>query len=259
MTETISRIGLIGYGNVGSHLSRVFASVEELKLTIYNRSEIPASARPAQASITQDLQDLERSDIIIITVKDEAIIPVLAELESQIPPHTLVCHSSGSISSTVIKPYFDRHGVLYPLQTFSREKNLEYSQIPVFITGSDPGVTQIIKKVAGYISPKITEIEDDQRIFLHIAAVFCCNYTNALYAIGQRICTDHGLNFNHLLPLIEETAHKVKEMSPQLAQTGPAVRGDWEIIHQHETYLAGYSEPINSLYIQLADYINKNL
>ncbi len=136
---------------------------------------------------------------------------------------------------------------------------MDYTQIPVFVTGSDPDVTRMITKAAGYISSKITEIRDDQRISLHIAAVFCCNYTNALYAIGQRICKDHDLNFNHLLPLIDETAQKVKEMSPQQAQTGPAVRSDWEIIHQHEAFLAGYNEQISSLYRQLADYINKNI
>lgn len=259
MTNTIGHIGIIGYGNVGSHLSYIFASAEELKVTIYNRSEIPSSGRPANALFTRDLHDLGQADLIIIAVKDEAIIPVLDEIENMIPRHTIVCHCSGSIPSTVIKPYFERFGVLYPLQTFSRNKEMNYTRIPVFVTGSDPDVTRMIKMTAGYISSQTTEIKDDQRMSLHIAAIFCCNYTNALYGIGQRICKDHDLNFNHLLPLIDETAQKVKEMSPSQAQTGPAVRGDWEIIHQHEAFLDAYNVKISSLYRELAGYINKNL
>ena len=259
MSSLLKHIGLIGYGNVGSHLSHILSNTNNLKLTIYNRGNIPKDQIPASAEFTHDLAELASADLIIISVKDDAIISILEQLEDRIPQDTIVVHCSGSIPSKVISPYFDRYGVLYPLQTFSRDKKVDYSKIPVFITGSDTEVSGVISTLAGYVSNKINEISDEQRISLHIAAIFCCNYTNALYTISQKICVDHDLDFQHLLPLIEETAQKVQKLSPQNAQTGPAVRGDWEIIHEHEVYLSQYNNQINSLYRQLADYISKNI
>lgn len=259
MNNVISQVGIIGYGNVGSHLSRIFQKVEDLKLTVYNRSSIPQGQNPENIHITGELQDLATSELVILAVKDDAIIPVLEQIKDIVASDTIVCHCSGSTPSEVIKPYFKNYGVLYPLQTFSTDKSIDYTEIPLFITGSDPATTQIIKNISQYISPKTYEIDDNQRISLHISAVFCCNYTNAMYAIGQKICTDHDLNFDHLLPLIEETANKIKQLPPQKAQTGPAMRGDWKIVHQQETYLTSYDKQITTLYRQLADYINQNL
>lgn len=259
MTPPIPHIGLIGYGNVGSHLANILSTREDIRLTVYTRSAIIGDNQHPVINFTQDLNNLSRAEVIVIAVSDDAIVSVLNQLRDRISGNPVVCHTAGSVSSDVIASYFDRYGVLYPLQTFSKEKKLNYSDIPVFVTGSDSDTIGVIKKIAGYISSSTQEINDDQRISLHIAAVFTCNYTNALYTIGHRICSDHDLDFKYLIPLIEETTQKIRELLPREAQTGPAVRGDWNTIHKHEKFLAGYDQDINDIYRKLAHFINHNI
>ena len=255
---SIRHIGLVGYGNVGSHLGRILGQSGDIRLTICQRSQQSPPPTLPNATFSRNLEDLSGTDLIIIAINDDAIVPVVDNLRNNISGNPVVCHTAGSVTSKVMEPWFKRYGVLYPLQTFSSEKELDYSTIPVFITGSDPETTNHIKEIAHLISPIIHEINDNQRMSLHIAAVFTCNYTNALYSIGHRICTDHDLEFKYLLPLIEETARKIGELSPIEAQTGPAIRGDWATVHKHENFLADYEPDIHDLYHQLAEYIIQN-
>ncbi len=258
MRHKISKIGIIGYGNVGRHLSQVFHKAKDLELVVFNRSRVSDDQNTEEINVTNQLEKLSDCGLIIIAVKDDAILPVLRSMKDVFPEEVIVCHCSGSTPTDVIAPYFKNYGVIYPLQTFSREKSINYSEIPIFISGSSVSVIQTLRKTSRYISPKIQEINDDQRIALHISAVFCCNYTNAMYAIGYKICADHNLNFDHLTPLIEETTDKIKTIPPNQAQTGPAVRGDWNTVERQETYLAKHDQRLTALYRQLADYINQN-
>lgn len=259
MKTEIKKIGIIGLGNVGIHLTRAFALESPFELLVYNRSEIPLEDQFPEITYTRNLKDLAVADLVIISVKDDAIIPILDRIEGIFPKEMIVTHCSGSIPSSIIRPYFSRYGVLYPLQTLSRKKTLDYKAVPLFITASDAATRDLIVEAGHFLSPKINYISDEQRVSLHIAAIFACNYTNALYAISQRICEDHQLNFELLKPLIRETADKVQSLNPREAQTGPAARKDWEIIHQHELFLSGYDEKLRELYREIADYISKNI
>lgn len=258
MNTLVKTLGIIGHGNVGSHLCNVFSKhSSSLEVIVYNRSIVSDEKRMEGVKYTQCLNDMHGSELLVIAVKDDAINTVLEQLKGQISQNTIVSHSAGSVLSTVIQPYFKHYGVLYPLQTFSSDKEIDYSQIPVFITGSDDKTRKVLNSVARRISPKVKEIDDAQRMSLHIAAVFCSNYTNAMYTIGQKLCEDHHLDFDNLKPLIMETAQKVMVEAPELVQTGPAIRRDFEIIQKHERYLENYDKSIQMIYQNLADYIGQ--
>jgi len=259
MKSHVQKVGIIGLGRVGIHLVRAFSLEKAFDLIVYNRSEIPSESRLPDVVYTRNLKDLTDSHLLLITVKDDAIISILDRMEGLFPQDVIVIHCSGSIPSTIIKPYFHNYGVLYPLQTFSKEKTVDYTEIPLFVTASDSETLKVIEKIGRNISQKIIRISDEQRVFLHIAAIFTCNYTNALYAIGSRLCEEHHLDFDLLKPLIQETADKIMTMDPKDAQTGPAVRKDWEIIYKHEEFLSNYDESLREIYRNMADYISKNL
>lgn len=258
MTSTVSNIGIIGYGNVGSHLSHILSQATDVDLMIYNRS--PVHNPLPQTIFTRNIEDLQQVDFILIAVSDDAIVPVLRELREKMNGNPVVCHTAGSVSADTIAPYFDRYGVLYPLQTFSKQKKLQHdSDFPVFITGSNLDTVNRIRSVADLITSTVHEIDDRQRLALHVAAVFTCNFTNTMYAIGHRICTDYHLDFTYLLPLIEETAQKIFDISPQDAQTGPAIRGDREVIQKHTEFLQQYDPKTQDIYYQLSKFINQKL
>jgi len=256
---SIKKVGIIGLGRVGLHLSRAFALEGSFDLIVYNRSEILAEDQLPDVTYTRNLKDLTDADILLITVKDDAIISILDRMEGLFPEDSVVIHCSGSIPASIIEPYFVNYGVLYPLQTFSKEKTVDYTEIPLFVTASDERTPRLIEEIGQCISQKIIKISDEQRIFLHIAAIFSCNYTNAMYAIGSRLCKEHDLDFELLKPLIQETADKIMSMDPKDAQTGPAIRKDWEIIHNHEEILEDYDESLREIYRNMADYISKKL
>ena len=251
-------IGIVGYGNVGTHLTHVLGRGADIRITVYRRDTKPIPTSIPNTRFTRHMEDLSGTDLIIVSVNDDSIITVIQQLKTY-AGNAVVCHTAGSVSSEVMLPHFDRYGVLYPLQTFSRDKELDYEAIPVFVTGSDRETVEIIRQVASRISPIVYEINDEQRMSLHIAAVFTCNYTNAFYSIGHRLCADHGLDFKYLLPLIEETARKIRYIPPAEAQTGPAIRGDEETLLKHENFLAKYDPEIRKLYHQVALFINQKM
>ena len=256
MRSDFVRVGLIGFGNVGSHLARVLSKHHDIRLTVYQRHSNDKEFAELNINFTSDWSRLDDSEIILVAVKDEAIEEVLAALKAHITSDPIVAHCAGSVSSEVIRPYFHRYGVLYPLQTFSRDKKLDYKSIPIFITAGDQIAAERLGEVAAYISPVIQQINDDQRMALHIAGVFSCNYTNAFYTIAHQICSHHDIPFAHLMPLIEETASKIRELAPQEAQTGPAIRGDFETVRKHEQYLSVYNPELEEIYRIIAQFIH---
>lgn len=144
----------------------------------------------------------------------------------------LVVHTSGSVTLKALDSC-KRAGVFYPLQTFSKNKELDYSQIPFCLEANNPSDLQLLKKMANSISGKAYEITSEQRKKLHLSAVFVCNFVNHLYSIGEEICRENNIPFEILQPLIKETADKVKDSSPSEVQTGPAIRNDRSTIDAH--------------------------
>jgi predicted short-subunit dehydrogenase-like oxidoreductase (DUF2520 family) len=166
-------------------------------------------------------------------------------------------HTSGSLDIDALPAFIKQRGVLYPLQTFSLERSVDFSNIPVFVQTDDDPLKNLLLSLANKLSRNVTCITGEQRLQLHIAAVFACNFSNYLYTCAEQIMSKAGLPFSILHPLITETAAKATAQSPSEVQTGPAKRGDIQIIEKHLNQLK--SDPgLQQLYANLSDLILKS-
>ena len=228
------RITIIGSGNVAQHLIKAFAKSELVEIVqVYSRKKETLSSLIEFDKITSDFEELQESDLYIIAVSDKAIADVSKQLPFQ---NRIVVHTSGAASLDVLDAK-NRKGVFYPLQTFSKNKEIDFSIIPLCLEAENTFDFRVLETVAKSISNAVFAINSDQRKALHVAAVFVNNFTNHLYQIGQEICTEHKVPFEILRPLIQETAEKINSLNPVDAQTGPAKRNDSVTIESHLAYL----------------------
>ncbi len=222
-------IVVLGTGNVALHLCNAFLAVDTLKLVqVYGRNKETLQRFNAFANTTSNPDEIEEADIYLIAVNDDAISQVSKLL---ITKKGIVVHTSGAIAMHVIQS--EKRGVFYPLQTFTKSKEVDFSTIPICIEAESPQLLETLKILAKAISEKVHEINSEQRKKLHLAAVFVNNFTNYLYGVGETICLEEGLPFDLLKPLILETAEKVQTLSPKEAQTGPAKRHDEKSMESH--------------------------
>ena len=221
---------ILGAGNVATHLFKGFSKTSEVSVVQwYNRSLSAIQSYENVVDVTDDLNTLKDADIYILAVSDD----VICELSSKLPfKNKLVVHTSGSVSVYDIDKKHKR-GVLYPLQSFSKNAEMDFANVPICIETIDKACFPILKKLSLSLGSPIKRINSDQRRVLHLAAVFVNNFTNQLYRIGHEITESEGAEFDLLKPLILETAKKVQEMSPFKAQTGPAKRNDKKTIKKH--------------------------
>ncbi len=228
------KISIIGAGNVGWHLAnRLFEKGHDID-TVYSRNIKNAIALAARVR-TKAIDKLEEiktdSDLYIFAISDNA----LAEVAEQLPElkNNLVVHTSGATPSSVFKDHFSRYGVFYPLQTFTKEKKVDFDALPLCLYCNNNADFITIKHIGKSICHNIYEVDDKQRSLLHVAAVFVNNFTNYLYTIGEDILQNEKIDFNILKPLILETAQKIQAHPPAQMQTGPAIRRDSKTIQQH--------------------------
>lgn len=203
---------IIGKGNVGIHVYKAFLNADGIRVTQIN---------------SRNLENVPTADVTIIAVSDDAI----AEVSSKVK-NSFVVHTSGSVSMNSLKNKTDR-GVFYMLQTFSKNKEVDFSEVPFCLETKTDKNYLLLEKLAKSIGNKIYQIDSEQRKALHIAAVFVNNFTNHMYKMGNDICIEQQVPFEILQPLIEETAVKVKTLLPEKAQTGPAIRNDKKTIKNH--------------------------
>lgn len=232
------RTVLIGAGNVAHHLAPALLKAGINLCQIYSRSIESARelGRKTGITYTADIFAIYPDcDIYIFCVSDDALLPLFKGI--RINKEALVLHTSGSLPMDIFKPYATRYGVLYPLQTFTKKRDLDFREIPLCIEGSDEQVLDEIRTLAELLSSRVEEISSEKRKYLHLSAVFANNFVNHCYEIGGKILEKEGLDFTLLRPLIFETAHKVMLMTPENAQTGPARRGDEGILQMHKTLL----------------------
>lgn len=224
------KIVLIGSGNVATHLYKAFSSASDVEIIqVFARTQ--SSAIPLAVQIS-NWEDLKEADLYVISVSDDAI----AEVALKIPfKNKLIVHTSGTTSIDVLP--FERKGVFYPLQTFSKEKQIDFSVVPICIETNQKEDENTLQKIASLLTPKVYLISSEQRKALHVAAVFVCNFTNHLYQIGAAICENNAIPFEIVKPLITETADKIQNLAPKDAQTGPAFRGDEKTIQAHLEFL----------------------
>ena len=226
-------ISIIGSGNVAQHLISAFLQVEniELKQVIARQKSSLTHLLDSQKIIT-DYHELQPTDLIIIAVTDN----VIAEVSEQIPlKNQLVVHTSGSMAMQVLNA--ERKGVFYPLQTFSKSKEVDFKTIPLCLEAENDNDYKLLETVAQSISDVVYKVDSEQRKALHVAAVFVSNFVNHLYQMGFEICIENHLPFDILKPLIQETANKILWLSPREAQTGPARRGDTLTINSQLSFL----------------------
>lgn len=228
-------IVIIGSGNVATQLGIALFRASHKVVQVYSRSMDNAQrlAKLVDSDATSDVNMLRTdADVFIYAVKDDAL-PVLAEAIAPRCPDALHVHTAGSVGMNVFEGSAKSYGVLYPMQTFSRERMVDFSVIPCFVEGSDAHVEERIAMLAASVSGTVVPLSSEKRKSLHLAAVFACNFTNHCYHLAERVLTDAGLDFKLYLPLIDETARKVHDLSPRKAQTGPAVRYDETVMNRH--------------------------
>ena len=224
------RIVIIGAGNVASHLLHALNPLENAAvIQMYNRSQTSLVQFQSLTETTTDITALKQADIYIVAVTDDHIKTVTEQLKLQ---GQLVVHTAGAIPMTAIHKKH-RRGVFYPLQTFSKNKAVDFKSIPICLEAEQETDLLLLEQLANTLSHKVYRINSNQRKTLHVAAVFVCNFVNHLYQKGEEICNEHQVPFEILHPLIQETAQKITELSPVNSQTGPAIRNDQSVLEEH--------------------------
>jgi predicted short-subunit dehydrogenase-like oxidoreductase (DUF2520 family) len=226
-------IVIVGSGNVAAVLGRKFKSSGHHILQVVSRNASAASALAyewdTESTNYRSLVN-KNAEVYIIAVSDDAIEEVVADLKL---PKKVVAHTAASVSKDVLKNVTEHYGVFYPLQSLRKEMT-DLPDTPLFVDGSDEKTKKILEALAHSISREPVEVsDDDKRRKLHIAAVMVSNFTNYLYALAEEYCRKENIDFKLLFPLIEETAGRIKEISPTETQTGPAARNDSETIQKH--------------------------
>lgn len=254
-------IVLIGAGNVATHLGRRLPECGFPVRQVYSRrlEQSRTLAAEIQAEATDQWPEIQKNaELYIVAVSDHAIAEVAGRLREQLPVDAFVVHTSGATPSTVLSA-FRRHGVFYPLQTFSRERPVDFSTVPICVSAHRSEDEELLEKLARQISRKTARVNDRERAILHVAAVFVNNFANHCFQIGYEVVQREDLSFELLQPLIQETGRKIVGQVPAEVQTGPAVRGDVETIRRHLDYLAATENPRRELYRLLSKSINSSL
>jgi predicted short-subunit dehydrogenase-like oxidoreductase (DUF2520 family) len=247
-------IVIIGSGNVAAVLGRLFKAAGHRILQVYSRNATAASALAYEwdTESTNYISLVNKNaDVYIIAVNDDSIAAVTSEL---ILPGKVVAHTAAAVPKEALKNVSLHYGVFYPLQSLRKEMT-NLPDLPVFYDGSDEKTKKTLELLArSIVVDKVTEAGDEARQKLHVAAVFVSNFTNHLYVLAEAYCKREGLDFRQLLPLIEETALRIKNISPREVQTGPAFRHDASTIQKHLELLKTHPH-LQQVYQQLTKSI----
>jgi predicted short-subunit dehydrogenase-like oxidoreductase (DUF2520 family) len=234
--RNMMKVILLGSGNVATHLFQAFTKANEIEVVqVFSRTLSKDFPETLQ---TSDFSKIAEADVYIICVSDSAILSVSSHLQFE---NRLVVNTSGSSDLNSLNSKNNK-GVFYPLQTFTKNKPIDFSEIPICLEAETVSDFNLLEKLAKSISKNVYSISAAQRKVLHVSAVFVCNFTNHLYQIGNEICLKNNIPFEILQPLIIETAEKIKLLSPRNAQTGPAVRNDQKTIEKHIDFLTNENQ-----------------
>ncbi|PKF75140.1 Rossmann-like and DUF2520 domain-containing protein [Chryseobacterium sp. PMSZPI] len=231
------QIVMIGSGNVAYHMAKAFMLKGIPLAQIFGRNEKELNKISVELDIPYSTERLEDADLYIICVSDNSVEDVSKIISKK---NCLVSHTSGSLPKEILAGEY-RKASLYPLQTFSKSKELEYEKIPFFIEAENEEDKKILFEIASRISKNVMESNHEKRKYIHLTAVFACNFVNHLFSRAKEVSDSQNIPFDYFLPLIDETVQKIHEMDPKTAQTGPAVRNDVRILELHEQLLQGES------------------
>lgn len=224
---------IIGSGNVAYHLAKAFVLNTIPLAQIFGRNEKELCKISAELNIPYSTETLQKADLYIICVSDHSVEDVSGMITTK---DCLVAHTSGSLPKEILTGDY-RKASFYPLQTFSRSKALDYLKIPFFIEAENEDDRKILFDIASKISENVMESTHEKRKYIHLTAVFACNFVNHLFARAKEISDSQDIPFDYFLPLIDETVQKIHEIDPKSAQTGPAVRNDTRVLQLHEQLL----------------------
>lgn len=242
------KVVFIGAGNLATRLSLAMQQAGMCVEQVYSRTEASAISLAEKLNClwTTDLSRVvANADLYVFSLKDTVLSSVISKMA---PNNALWVHTAGSMPLEVFGGYAKRYGVLYPLQTFSKERSVSFQNIPVFIESSSVEDEAVLSEIAGRLSNNVRRLSSKQRESLHLAAVFACNFTNHMYALAAKVLADQEIPADVLLPLIDETAAKIHTMTSAEAQTGPAIRYDENVINKH---LAMLQDPDMRMLYQL--------
>ncbi len=249
----IKTVVILGAGNVAHHITRALLQNTVDVRQIYNRTLEKAKelGEATNTKYTDKISELEKADLYLIATADDAI----TEISYHIPyENVLVAHTSGSKGMDVLKGHY-RKGVFYPMQSFSKEAYLDYSKIPFFIEAETQEDELALMELANRISGKAFVVDSNTRMKMHISAVMVNNFVNHLYTLAADLSEENGVPFETFLPLIEETTEKLHKLPPKEAQTGPARRGDEEVIQKHLETIE--DDNLKNIYRTLSQSISK--
>ena len=251
------RITIIGSGNVATHLGAAFKNAGHRIVQVYSRDLQNAAllAYHVGAEVIDNLEQINPgADLFMIAVKDDIIASIAQPLTKF---EKLIVHTSGATDLQTLLNLTHYAGVFYPLQTLSKNKEVDFLTVPLCIEGADENITLQLVELAQTVSNNVYRINSAQRKILHLAAVFACNFPNYLYNIAQQLLAGHDMGFEMLRPLILETAQKVQNYLPAEVQTGPAIRNDENTMAVHLQMLN--NEPdLKAIYSLLSQEIIKN-
>ena len=228
------KISIIGAGNVGINLFETLIKKKGIKIvSLFNRSIEKILSHRKKTFITNNMEEIKKSDIYIISTNDDSIEKVSNQLKGR---GGLILHTSGSTEMKILSVHKD-FGVLYPLQTLTRDKLCDFKKVPVCIEGNSTFNIKKLKKLVTIIGSKCYQVDSKQRLALHVSAVFACNFTNYLFSIAHDICAENKIPFEIFFPLIRETIEKIEKNDPSKIQTGPAIRKDLNTIKKHLNFI----------------------
>jgi predicted short-subunit dehydrogenase-like oxidoreductase (DUF2520 family) len=227
------QIVIIGSGNVAYHMAKAFVLNNIPLSQIFGRNENELNKISEELNIPHSTKILVDADLYIICVSDNSVENVSQLITKK---ESLVAHTSGSLPKEILAGDY-RKASFYPLQTFSKLKELDYSNIPFFIETENETDKKILFEIASKISKNVMESTHEKRKYIHLTAVFACNFVNHLFSRAKEISDSQEIPFDYFLPIIDETIQKIHQIEPKSAQTGPAVRNDKRILELHEQLL----------------------
>ena len=252
----MTRVVFIGAGNLATRLSLEMRRAGMEIRQVYSRADTHArelAERLACAWTTAPEAIVSDADLYLFALKDSALREVIERVR---PNGGLWVHTAGSMPMSVFEGCAERYGVLYPLQTFSKEREVDFRRIPFFLEANLEEDKEILEQLSRAVSRDVRFLPSEKRRHLHLGAVFACNFVNHIYALADDILREEGIPFEVLLPLIDETAAKVHRLTPREAQTGPAIRYDENVINKHLAMLDKMPE-LKALYETLSRSIYK--
>ena len=225
-------ITILGAGNVATQLALVLKKNGHTIVQVYNRSHDAGQelAKTVGAGFVSDLNELEDAEVYLLAVKDDAISEVVKGLT---PTSKIIAHTSGTKSKDLLSNAGSNFGIFYPLQTMTKSAKVDFKNVPLLVEGSNKQTTAKLGELAKSISKNVHQVDEQQRQWIHVAAVFANNFTNHLFGISEHLLLSHGLEFEILKPLIFNFIQNLDQHSPSELQTGPAVRGDLQTIEKH--------------------------